>query len=151
MVSNSNPEIWTSTSAVLQHNTGNILNPEKKPYTIWFQEHQQNHSCINTENNLICFEINIWHTKHIQWKRVTLNYKWRYLLTHWEKPLIFPISYHEIYHSCWFKHSTKQIWIPVLSFTGTGMDNLLQWSNLKISRDQLNRCIKERANEVLFP
>lgn len=29
-------------------------------------------------NNLICTEINMRYTKHIQWKRVTINYKWRH-------------------------------------------------------------------------
>lgn len=33
------------------------------------------------------------------------------LCNHQRKPLILPISHHQIYHSCWFKQNTKQIWI----------------------------------------
>lgn len=70
--------------------------------------------------------------KHTQWKgsqKITGGDKT--LLNHQRKPLILPISHHQIYHSCWFKQNTKQIWILGLTFIGTSMDNSLQWFNLK--------------------
>lgn len=67
------------------------------------------------------------------------------MLNHQRKPLILPISHHQIYHSCWFKQNTKQIWILGLTFIGTSMDNSLQWSNLKSA--ETSKLLHKRKSE----